>query len=95
MTSITVRVPERLRREMRRLRHVNWSEVIRKSIEERVALEQVAHGRDRARIIETNKMVDNLYEDIKKRYGIVKYDSATTVRAWRDLRYGASSRTPR
>jgi len=81
MASITVRVPERLRREMRRLRHVNWSEVIRKSIEERISLEQVARGRDRARIIEANRKVDGLYEDIRKRYGTVKYDSALTVRS--------------
>jgi len=86
MASITVRVPERLRREMRRLRHVDWSEVIRKSIEERISLEKVAHGRDRARIIEANRKVDGLYEDIRKRYGTVKYDSALTVRSWRDLR---------
>jgi hypothetical protein len=55
----------------------------------------VARGRDRARIIEANRKVDGLYEDIRKRYGIVKYDSALTVRSWRDLRYSASSRMPR
>jgi len=95
MATITVRVPERLQREMRRLKHVNWSEVIRKSIEERIGSEQVARGRDRARIVEANRKVDGLYEDIRRRYGIVKYDSTLTVRSWRDLRYGASSRTPR
>jgi hypothetical protein len=95
MTSITVRVPEKLREEMRRFKDVNCSEVIRKSIEERIGLEQMASGRDRAAVIEANRAVDDIFEDINKRYGAERYDIARTVRSWRDLRYGASSRPRR
>ncbi|MBO3803959.1 MAG: hypothetical protein JTT11_08860 [Candidatus Brockarchaeota archaeon] len=95
MASITVRVHEKLRREMRKLRHVNRSEVVRRFIEERAKLERAARGRNRAEIMEASRMVDDLYGEIKKRYGAVRYDSALTVRPWRDARYGASSRTRR
>ena len=95
MVSVTVRVPEKLKKEMRRLKHVNWSEVIRKSIEERVRLEQRARGKDRAAATEASRMMNELFEHVRKRYGTMKYDSAQTVRLSRDQRYSASSQTPR
>jgi len=52
MATITVSVPEELKREMKRLKHVNWSEVARKAFEERVRREEMrktAEGMDRLR----------------------------------------------
>ena len=38
---LTVRIPRELKERMDRFRHVNWSEVIRKAIEERVREEEI------------------------------------------------------
>ncbi|MEM2936321.1 MAG: hypothetical protein QW231_03995 [Candidatus Bathyarchaeia archaeon] len=52
MANVTVSVPEGLKREMKRLKHVNWSEVARKAFEERIRREEMrkaAEGMDRLR----------------------------------------------
>lgn len=52
MANVTVSVPEELKREMKRLKHVNWSEVARKAFEDRVRREEMrkaAEGMDRLR----------------------------------------------
>jgi len=52
MANVTVSVPEELKREMKRLKRVNWSEVARKAFEERVRREEMkkaAEGMDRLR----------------------------------------------
>lgn len=47
MALITVRIDDRLRDKMKRLRHVNWSEVIRAAIAERISLEESIAARNR------------------------------------------------
>jgi hypothetical protein len=88
---ITVRVPDRLRRQMKRLRHINWSGVARRALEERVALEMSRESKDRAQIAEASRHIDEIFNGIHSKYGKVRYDSATTVRLWRDARYTRSS----
>jgi len=39
MANITVRISNQLRTKMRSLSDINWSEVVRRAIEERIALE--------------------------------------------------------
>ena len=41
IASLTVRVPERLREDMRKLTGVNWSAVVRDAIEQRVRIEEL------------------------------------------------------
>jgi hypothetical protein len=43
---ITVRIDDRLKDKMKRMRHVNWSEVIRAAIAERISLEESAMKRN-------------------------------------------------
>jgi len=38
---ITVRIPRELKERMERLRHVNWSDVIRRALEEKVREEEI------------------------------------------------------
>lgn len=76
---------------MKKLRHVNWSEIARRAIDDRVALEMAQRGKNRVQITEASRTVDELFEDIRRRYGSVKYDSALTIRLWRDARYSSSS----
>lgn len=43
-------------------------------------MEQMASGRDRAEVIEANRAVDYIFEDVIKRYGAVRDDIARTGR---------------
>ncbi len=94
MAIITVRLPDKLKKQMQKLRHVNWSQTVRKSIEERVALEAAQRGKDKIRMREASGRIDELFESVKQRYGTINYDSSETVRIWREARYSSSSRTP-
>ena len=38
---LTIRVPRELKKRMDRFKHINWSEVVRKAIEEKVREEEV------------------------------------------------------
>ncbi len=95
MAILTVRLPEKLKRQMRRLTHVNWSQVARRAIEETVQTELAHREKNGARIREASRSIDALYDDVKRRYGTVPYDSAETVRLWREARKTSTYRTPR
>jgi transcriptional regulator of met regulon len=90
---VTVRVPERLRKQMRRLRSVNWSELLREAIEERIELEQRSVVKDWDRVREGSRKADAIRREIGKKYGYLDFNSAETIRYWREQRFGATSRT--
>lgn len=71
MGNVTVSVPEEIRRRMKRLKHVNWSEVARKAFEERIRREEMlkaAEGMDRLRQSSQTK----------------DWSGAKEIRRWRD-----------
>jgi len=72
MGAVTVRVPEETKREMEKLKHVNWSEVMRKAIIEEVRREKM---RSAARRIEELRAKSK-----------VKWDSVSVIREWRERR---------
>ncbi|KYH39483.1 MAG: hypothetical protein AYL32_016010 [Candidatus Bathyarchaeota archaeon B26-2] len=72
MATITVRVPEELRRKMKKFRHINWSEVIRRAIAEELK---------RERMREASQTIDRLRAKSK-----VKWDSVAVIRRWREER---------
>src|SRR5438093_9891042 len=86
MAILTVRLPDRLKRQMRRLSRVNWSQVARRAIEETVQAELAHEKKNGARILEASRNIDQLYGEVKRMYGTVEYDSAKTVRSWRGAR---------
>lgn len=63
---------ERLKREMERLSHINWSEVVRKALERKVKEES---GRNLAEAVLLN-------EKLRKK-APEGWDSAEVIRAWR------------
>lgn len=72
MKTLTVKVDEELRESMRRLRHVNWSEVIRESIRRKIEEE---NGRNIAEAVLINE---------KLRKAAPKgWDSTKVIREWR------------
>lgn len=72
MVSITVRVSEEVKQKMNQLRGVNWSEVIRRAIEEEIR---------KARMREASRRIDVLREKSK-----MKWDSTEVIRQWRERR---------
>lgn len=90
---VTIRVPERLRKEMRKVKSVNWSALIRDAIETRLELERRRTGKDRERIREANKQADAVYEEMQRKYGHISFNSAETIRYWREMRSHGTSQT--
>ncbi len=82
---VTVRVPERVKKEMRKLKSVNWSALLRRAIEARIELEGRTF-RDLDRIGEASRKADAIRKEIRNRYGYVDFNSAETIRYWRETR---------
>lgn len=80
-----------MKKKMKSLPEINWSEVARKAIESRVALEMAIQKKDRETISEAGKKIDGIYERLRAEHGTIGFDSSETVRYWRDRRYGATS----
>jgi len=91
---ITVRVPDRLKREMRKVRSVNWSALLRGAIQTRIELERRATGRDWERVREAGVRADAIYREMASKYGYIDFNSAETIRYWREVRSRGMSQTP-
>jgi Arc/MetJ-type ribon-helix-helix transcriptional regulator len=72
MKTLTVKVDEELRERMKKLKHVNWSEVIRESIRRKIEEE---NGRNIAEAVLLN---EKLRKPAPK-----GWDSAKVIREWR------------
>jgi len=77
MTTVSVRVDDELKRRMDRLKHINWSEVIRRAIINTLEEEE---GRNLARAVLLN-------ERIRKK-APEGWSSMEVIRYWREHRYG-------
>jgi len=72
MASITVRIPEQLKKDMAKIRDVNWSEILRRAIEQELK---------RTRMQEASRTIDELKAKSK-----IEWDSVKVIRQWRDKR---------
>ena len=72
MATLTVRIADDLREEMKKLSYVNWSEVVREAIRKRVEEEK---GRNLAEAILLNERL--------RRRAPEGWDSAKVIREWR------------
>ena len=76
---ISFRVRRELKEKMERLRHINWSEVVRRAIEETIKREESRlKERDRARMKAAALRTDQL------RRRIPGWSSVEEVRRWRE-----------
>ena len=82
MANISVRVDEKMKKEMERLKQVNWSEVIRVAIKERLDQEK---QKNLAKAVLIN-------EKIRKK-APKGYDSTRIIREWRDRRSQSTERS--
>jgi metal-responsive CopG/Arc/MetJ family transcriptional regulator len=80
MPTISIRIDEELKKKMEELSHINWSEVIRKKIEEVIEeeMKRKKGGKDYKRILEASV---KSYESFLK-YGGKK--SEESIREWLD-----------
>ena len=77
---VSARVDEETRRKMRRLRHVNWSEVVREAIQEKIRVEDRKRVRNPQEVDEALRLMDSI------RRPHLGYDGVEEIRKWRDLR---------
>jgi Arc/MetJ-type ribon-helix-helix transcriptional regulator len=70
--TLSVKVDEELREHMRRLKHVNWSEVIRESIRKKIEEE---NGRNIAEAVLLNERLRKAAPE--------GWDSTKVIREWR------------
>ena len=77
---VSARVDEDTRRRMKRLRHVNWSEVVRTAIKEKIREEESRREVDPFEVEEALKLMDSVR---RPRPG---FDGTEEIRKWRDLR---------
>ena len=75
MVNISVRVDKALKKEMERLKEVNWSEIIREAIRARIDQE---HQRNLAKAVLINEQI--------RKSAPQNYDSTTIIREWRETR---------
>jgi metal-responsive CopG/Arc/MetJ family transcriptional regulator len=95
MAVITVRLPERLKKEMRKLKGVNWSALVRDAIESRISLEARRAERDWDRVGEAARLTDSIFEEMREKHRHIDYNSAETIRNWREKRSGPTYWTRR
>ncbi len=91
MTFLTIRVPESLKRKMRSVRGVNWSEVTRTAIEQKVKEEmKKQREKNRESILEAVEEQDQIAKILKRKEG-VDWESVKVIRHWREHRYSSST----
>jgi hypothetical protein len=79
MSIVTVRVDKETRKRMRRMRHINWSGVLREAIDRKLSHES---DRNLARAVIVN-------DELRKR-APPGWDAVEVIRFWREHRYGRS-----
>jgi len=76
MSIVTVRVDEETKKKMSRMRHVNWSSVLREAIDKKLA----ESNRDLASAVLTT--------DKLRKIAPSGWNSVEVIRFWREHRYG-------
>ena len=76
---ITVRIDEDMKRKMDKLRHINWSEVIRSAIARRIE-EEMRRRIDRRRLLWASAITESL------RRRAIGWSSVGEIRRWRGSR---------
>ncbi len=85
-TTITIRIPEDLKKRMSRIKGVNWSEVVRRAILDKVKVEEKLRDKNWNLVTEAVQQADKLRMSLETRHGKCDYDSAETIRYWRNRR---------
>lgn len=87
---LTIRLPQQLKRKMKQLRDLNWSEIIREAIEARVLLESKRRLRDKSQALRAVKRMNEIADALSSRYS-GPWNGAEVIRYWRTHRYSSST----
>jgi hypothetical protein len=83
MDVMSIRIDPEIRRRMADLDDVNWAEVIRATLKERLELEEeLRRPIDQRRALRGTRGIDR----IRRKLGSAQFDSTREVRKWRDSR---------
>lgn len=81
MEVVSAKVDKRVRDKMRKLGHVNWSEVIRSALTTKIKEEEAKlRSVDKTSLIEASSMTDRIRKSTKD------WDSTEEIRRWREAR---------
>jgi predicted transcriptional regulator len=84
MSIVSFRVDEELKKKMERNRSVNWSEVVRRAISERIELEERLESERSVDFSLISDAVKGIAQLRRKTSG--RWSGAEEIRKWRDLR---------
>jgi hypothetical protein len=82
-------LPDRLKKQMGRLKEINWSEVVRNAIETRILVEMIRRRRDTRMALEAARKQDEIAEVLASRYA-GPWSGIKVIRHWRKQRYSSS-----
>ncbi len=77
---ISFRISKELKEKMDRLKHINWSEVVRRAIVEEIRRQEMLLSRDPERALRASMLIDSLR---RKAPG---WNSVEEIRRWREGR---------
>ena len=81
MSVISIRVDEETRRKMKLLSHLNWSEVLRQAIAQKISEEEITGRKlDPKALREAAEMTDRIMKTSPS------WNSTKEIRKWRNLR---------
>jgi len=84
MATVSLRVPDELKKKMDEHGEINWSAVIRANIEEEI---ERLESRSIGHAVATSERLSNEIDQAE----VKDENTAETIREWRDKRYGANS----
>jgi len=84
MATVSLRVPDELKERMDAHGEINWSAVLRASIEEEV---ERLESRSIGHAVATSERLSNGVDEAE----VAEENTAETIREWRERRYGADS----
>jgi len=84
MATVSLRVPEELKKKMDDHGEINWSAVIRANIEEEIGR---LESRSIGHAVATSERLSTEIDEEE----VTDENTAETIREWRDTRYGADS----
>ncbi|HEX9196371.1 MAG TPA: hypothetical protein VF906_01125 [Candidatus Bathyarchaeia archaeon] len=90
MAIVNVRLPDDLKTRMNSLPELNWSEIVREAIENKIASER-RKVKDREKILRALKAQDRIAETLARRYA-GSWKGTEVIRYWRERRYSSSTR---
>jgi hypothetical protein len=85
MAQLTIRLPDRLKKQMGHLKEINWSEVVRKAIEARILFE-TRRRRNTRTALEAAKKQDEIASVLASRYS-GPWSGVEAIHHWRERSY--------